>query len=166
MKTLSHHNFVQMRALLIVLSLAFALAPSQVPAGTRDPVIAGETLLPLRTGAASPFSYGLYNLKSYAPAASNAPAGNRLVLVLRNVSAGWVNFPDITAEDFALKDSRGRALKLELRTPPQPIALGEVTVLHIFVPRTADNSRPWALRFKSNLNSKVPFDISISGIKP
>src|SRR6476661_6988705 len=84
MKTLSRHNFVQMRALLIVLSVAFALAPSQVPAGTHNSVIAGETLLPLRTGAAGPFSYGLYNLKSSAAAASNAPAGNNLILMLRN----------------------------------------------------------------------------------
>src|ERR1051326_1123663 len=116
MKTLSHHhNFVQMRALLIVLSLAFALAPSQASAGTHDPVGTGETLLPLRTGSANPFSYGLYDLKSHANAATNAPAGNNLVLVLRNVGAKWVNFPEITAEDFALKDSRGKALRLELR---------------------------------------------------
>ena len=166
MKTLSHHNFVQMRALLIVLSLAFALAPGRVPAGTRDSAVAGETLLPLRTGSASLFSYGLYNLKSYAAAATNPPAGNNLVLVLRNVGARWVNFPEVTPEDFVLKDSRGRVLKLELRTPPQPIAFGDATVLHIFVPRTADDSRPWTLRFKSNFNAKVPFDISISGIKP
>jgi hypothetical protein len=166
MKTLSHHNFVQMPALLIVLSLAFALAPSQVPAGTHDSVVAGETLLPLRTGTANPFSYGLYHLKSYGAGVSNAPAGNHLVLMLRNVGARWVNFPEITAADFVLKDSRGRAMKLELRTPPQPMIFGDVTVLHIFVPRAADDSKPWTLRFKSNLNSKVPFDISISGIKP
>ena len=164
MKTHFHHCFVQ--TLLIVLSLAFTLAPSHVSGGTRDPGHAGETLLPLRTGTASPFSYGLYNLKSYAAAASNAPAGNNLVLVLRNVGAKWVNFPEITAEDFTLKDSRGKALKLELRAPPQPIILGDATILQIFVPRTASDSRPWTLRFKSNLNSKVPFDISISGIKP
>ena len=155
-----------MRALLIVLSLAGALAPSHVPAGTREAVIAGETLLPLRTGTANPFSYGLYNLKGYAPAASGAPPGINLVLVLRNVGAKWVNFPDIASDDFALKDSRGKALKLELRSPPQPIIIGDVTILQIFVPRTADDSRPWTLRFKSNVNSKVPFDISISGIKP
>ena len=166
MKTRSHRYFVQVRALLIVLSLAFAVAPSHVSGGTRDPGFAGETLLPLRTGTASPFSYGLYNLKSYAAAASNAPAGNNLVLVLRNVGAKWVNFPEITAEDFTLKDSHGRTLKLELRTPPQPMIFGDVTILHIFVPMTAGDSRPWTLRFKSNLNSKVPFDISISGIKP
>jgi hypothetical protein len=155
-----------MCALLIVLSLAFALGPGRLSGGTRDPGFAAETLLPLRTGTASLFSYGLYNLKSYAAAASNAPAGNNLVLVLRNVGAKWVNFPEITAEDFALKDSRGKALKLELRTPPQPIIFGDATILQIFVPWTAGDSRPWTLRFKSNLNAKVPFDISISGIKP
>jgi hypothetical protein len=166
MKTRSHHYFVHMRALLIVLSLAFALAPSRLSGGTRDPGFAGETLLPLRTGTAGLFSYGLYNLKSYAAAASNAPAGNNLVLLLRNVGAKWVNFPEITREDFVLKDSRGRVLQLELRSPPQPIGLGVATVLQIFVPRTTADSQPWTLRFKSNLNSKVPFDISISGIKP
>ena len=155
-----------MRALLIVLSLAFALAPGHVSGGTRDPGFAGETLVPLRTGTANPFSYGLYNLKSYAAASSNAPAGNNLVLVLRNVGAKWVNFPEITADDFALKDSRGKALKLELRSRPEPMAFGDATILQIFVPSTAGDSRPWTLRFKSNLNSKVPFDISISGIKP
>jgi hypothetical protein len=77
-----------------------------------------------------------------------------------------VNFPEITRENFVLTDSRGRALKLELRNPPQPIALGDATVLQIFVPKTADDSRPWTLRFKSNVGSKVPFDISILGIKP
>ena len=166
MKTLSRHNFVHMRALLSLLSLAAALAPSHVPAGTRDSVIAGETLLPLRTGTANPFSYGLYNLKGYAPPASDAPSGINLVLVLRNVGAKWVNFPEISSEDFTLKDSRGKTLKLELRSPPQPIIFGDVTILQILVPRTAGDTRPWTLRFKSNVNSKVPFDISISGIKP
>src|SRR5215467_4940627 len=84
MKARFHDYFIQTRALLFVLSLAFALAPCRVSGGTRDPGFVGETLLPLRTGTANPFSYGLYNLKSYAPAASNAPAGNTLVLVLRN----------------------------------------------------------------------------------
>ena len=166
MKTRSHHYFVQMRALLIVLSLAFALGPNQVSGGTHDPGFAGETLLPLRTGTAGLFSYGLYNLKGHPPAASDAPAGYNLVLVLRNVGARWVNFPEIASEDFTLKDSHGKALKLELRSPPQPIIFGDATLLQIFVPVTAGDSRPWTLRFKSNLNSKVPFDISISGIKP
>jgi len=171
MKTRSHHYFVQVRALLMVLSLALALAaPSHVSGGTRDPgaalALAGETLVPLRTGTAGPFSYGLYNLKGHAVAASAAPAGDNLVLVLRNVVAKWVNFPEITSEDFALKDSRGKALKLELRNPPQPIIFGDATILQVFVPRTAGDSKPWTLRFKSNLNSKVPFDLSISGIKP
>jgi hypothetical protein len=166
MKTRSHHYFVQIRALLIVLSLALALEPSRLSGGTRDRGPAAETLLPLRTGTATPFSYGLYNLKSYAVAASDAPAGNNLVLVLRNVGAKWVNFPEITAEDFVLKDSHGKALKLELRNPPQPIILGDATILQLFVPSTAGASRPWTLRFRSNLNAKVPFDISISGIKP
>ena len=149
-----------------MLSLAFALGPSHISAGTRDPGFAGETLLPLRTGTASPFSYGLYNLKGHAPAASDAPAGDNLVLVLRNVGAKWVNFPEIMSEDFTLKDSHGKALKLELRSPPQPIIFGDATILQVFVPRTAGDSRPWTLRFKSNLNAKIPFDISISGIKP
>jgi hypothetical protein len=164
MKTSSHHYFVQIRALLIALNLAFALAPSRVSGGARDLGFPGETLLPLRTGTASPFSYGLYNLKSHA--APNAPAGNNLVLVLRNVGAKWVNFPEIAAEDFALKDSHGKALKLELRTRPEPMAFGDATIFQIFVPNTPGDSRPWTLRFKSNLNAKVPFDISISGIKP
>ena len=166
MKTRSHVYFVQIRALLIVLSLAFALGPSCVSGATREPGLEGETLVPLRTGTAGPFSFGLFALKSHATAATNAPAGNNLVLVLRNVGAKWVNFPDITAEDFALKDSRGKALKLELRAPPQPIIFGDATILQIFVPRTAGDSKPWTLRFKSNVNSKIPFDISISGIKP
>ena len=165
MKT-RHHSFAEIRALLIVLSLAFALRPGDLSGGTRDRGFAGETLLPLRNGTAGPFSYGLYKLTSSAAAASNVPAGNHLLLVLRNVGAKWVNFPDITAADFALKDSRGKALKLELRTPPQPIAIGDVTVLHIFVPRLAGDNSPWTLRFKSNVNSNFPFDISISGIKP
>lgn len=166
MNTRSHRYYVEIRVLLIVLNFAFALVPSRLSGGTRDPGLVGETLLPLRTGTAGPFSYGLYNLKSYAAAASNEPAGNDLILVLRNVGAKWVNFPEITSEDFALKDSRGKALKLELRNPPQPIIIGDATVLHIFVPKTAGDSRPWTLRFKSNLNAKIPFDISISGIKP
>jgi len=82
------------------------------------------------------------------------------------VGAKWVNFPDVTPEDFALKDSRGKALKLEIRTRPEPIAFGDATILQIFVPRAAGDNRPWTLRFKSNINSKVPFDISIAGIKP
>src|SRR5215475_9433364 len=100
MKARFHHYFIQTRALLIVLSLAFALAPNHVSGGTHGPGLAGETLVPLRTGTASPFSYGLYNLKSDASAASNAPAGDNLVLVLRNVGAKWVNFPDVAAENF------------------------------------------------------------------
>jgi len=166
MKTRSHHYFVQVRALLLALNLAFALAPSHLSGGTRDPGFPGETLLPLRTGTAGLFSYGLYNLKGHPPAASAAPAGHNLVLVLRNVGAKWVNFPEIASEDFTLKDSHGKPLKLELRSPPQPIIFGDATILQIFVPRTAGDSGPWTLRFKSNLNSKVPFDLSISGIKP
>jgi len=166
MKTRSHDYFVKLRALLIVLSLAFALGPSRLSGGTRDPGFAGETLLPLRAGTASPFSYALYNLKNHATAASDAPAGDHLVLVLRNKSAKCVNFPEITSEDFTLKDSRGKALKLQLRTPPQPIILGDATILQIFVPSVAGDSKPWTLRFKSNVNSKVPFDLSIPGIKP
>ena len=166
MKTHCHHYFAQMRALLIFLSLAFALGPNQVSGGTHDHGFAGETLLPLRTGTAGLFSYGLYNLKGHPLAASDAPSGNNLVLVLRNVGARWVNFPEIASEDFTLKDSHGKALKLELRSPPQPIILGDATILQIFVPRTAGDSGPWTLRFKSNVNAKVPFDLSISGIKP
>ena len=166
MKTRSHHYSVQVRALLIVLSFAFALGPTPVSGGTHDPGFAGEALLPLRTGTAGLFSYGLYNLKGHPPAASAAPAGNNLVLVLRNVGARWVNFPETASEDFTLKDSHGKALKLELRSPPQPIIFGDATILQIFVPRMAGDSGPWTLRFKSNVNSKVPFDLSISGIKP
>src|ERR1043166_5654097 len=166
MKTLSYRNLVQIPVLLILLSVLFASAPSHVRAGTGDPGTAGETLLPLRTGIASPFSYGIFNLKSSAAAATNAPAGNRLVLVLRNGGAKWVNFPEVTSENFTLKDSRGRIMKLELRAPPQPISLGEATVLQIFVPRTAEDSKPWTLRFKSPSSAKIPFDISIAGIKP
>src|SRR5215469_5428464 len=160
MKNHCHHYFVQMSALLIALNLVFALAPSYVSGGTRDPGFSGETLLPLRTGTAGLFSYGLYNLKGHPPAASAAPSGDNLVLVLRNVGARWVNFPEIASEDFTLKDSHGKALKLELRSPPQPIIFGDATILQIFVPRTAGDSGPWTLRFKSNVNSKVPFDLS------
>jgi hypothetical protein len=141
------------------------LACNQGHGGTPALANAGEILLPLRAGVASPFSYGVYNLKSHAAAATNAPAGNNLVLVLRNVGAKWVNFPDIAAEDFTLKDSRGRGIKLELRDRPQPISYGEATVIQIFVPRIADDSKPWTLRFKSTSTAKNPFDISISGIK-
>jgi hypothetical protein len=134
--------------------------------GSAEPANAGETLLPLRTGVANPFSYGLYKLTSHAAAATNAPAGNNLILVLRNVGAKWVNFPDIAVEDFTLKDSRGRVIKLELRDRPQPISYGEATVIQIFAPKTAEDGRPWTLRFKSTSMAKIPFDISISGIKP
>jgi hypothetical protein len=165
MKTFSHRNFVQWCALLILLGLAVTLA-SQASGGTGDAANSGEMLLPLRAGVATPFSYGLYNLKSSVAAATNAPAGNRLVLVLRNVGAKWVNFPDVASENFTLKDSRGRVMKLELRDPPQPISFGEATVLQVFVPKTAEESKPWTLRFKSTSAAKVPFDVSISGIKP
>jgi hypothetical protein len=157
--------FVQPCAWLLLASLALALAPLHLSAGTADPAKAGETLLPLRTGSANAFSYGLYILKSHAPGSSNAPAGTTLVLVLRNVAAKWVNFPDITADDFTLKDSRGRNIKLSLQSPPQPIGYGEATVLQIFVPKLAEAGTPWTLRFKSNSNAKVPFDISIPAVR-
>ena len=163
MKTLP--AFVQPCALLSLVSLALAFAPLQLSAGPADPAKAGETLLPLRTGSTGVFSYGLYALKSHAPGSSNAPAGNTLVLVLRNVAAKWVNFPDITADDFILKDSRGRNIKLSLQSPPQPISYGEATVLQIFVPKLAEAGTPWTLRFKSNVNAKVPFDLSIPAIR-
>jgi hypothetical protein len=155
-----------MPVLVFVLSFAIASAPNPARAGSGDPGNAGETLTVLRTGVANPFSYGLYSLKSSAAAATNAPAGNRLVLVLRNVGVKWVNFPDVASENFTLTDSRGKALKLELKDPPQPISLGEATVLQIFVTKAAADSKPWALRFKSPAAAKVPFEISISGIKP
>jgi hypothetical protein len=128
----------------------------------------GETLIPLKAGedARGVVSYGLFAAVSASRAASNAPAGANLILMLRNTGAKSINMEQVTIEDFDLQDSQGKHLKLYLWNSPRSMGYGSPTVVHLVVDRSADAVQPWTLRFRSKPEAHVPFDLVISGIEP
>lgn len=129
-------------------------------------LFAGETVLPLKSGETNMVSYGLSCLVSDSGAASNAPAGSNLILVLRNTGAKWIDFAAITADDFSLQNAKGQDMKFYLWTIPRGAGYGDATVVHLVVDHAGDTPRPWSLRLKSKPHAHVPFEIVITGIEP
>jgi hypothetical protein len=154
-----------MRAFIIlILSCASVLGSDTSTATNR----VGETLIPLKAGedARAIVSYGLFTAVSASRAASNAPAGGDLYLILRNTGAKSINMEHVTVEDFSLQDSQGRHFKLYLWNSPRTMGYGDSTVIHLVVDRSADAVQPWTLRFKSKPEAHVPLALMISGIEP
>jgi hypothetical protein len=128
-------------------------------------LFAGENLVPLKSGETNIISYGLFCLVSDSRSASNAPAGEDLVLVLRNNGAKWIGMSDITREDFKLRDAKGNQVKIYLRTSPKNIPYGGADTIQLIVNRADAAPEPWTLHF-SNRDPFVPIDLTITDIKP
>jgi len=131
--------------------------------------LVGESLILLKAGEAGDagiVSYGLFCGISTARAASNNPPGSDLVLILRNNGAKWLDVDRVTVEDFSLRDSQGKNIKLYLRSHPQNTGYGEATVVHLRVANALDAVQPWTLHFKSKPETFVPFELTITGIEP
>ena len=128
-------------------------------------LFAGEKLIPLASGETNFISYGLFCLVSDSRSASNAPAGEDLVLVLRNDGAKWIDLTNVKSEDFNLRDAEGHKMKLYLRTSPQGMPYGRADTIQLFVNGNGVSPEPWTLHFSST-NSFDPIDLKITGIKP
>ena len=129
----------------------------------------GEKLVLLKSGEAGQgglISYGLYDVVSGSRAASRTPPGRDLVLVLRNNGAKWIDFEHITVENFNLKDSQNKDIKLSLLSSVRGMGYGESEVIHLGVDNRAQAAQPWTLRFKSQSGAFVPVEVSIAGIEP
>jgi hypothetical protein len=72
----------------------------------------------------------------------------------------------VTVNDFSLRDAQGKSLKLYLWNSPRTMGYGDETVVHLAVDQAAEAAQPWTLRFKTKPEAHVPFEITISGIKP
>jgi len=126
----------------------------------------GETLVAIRSGESSKgtISYGLYYVASASRAASNAPAGSDLVLILRNNGAKWIDLTDATVENFSLHDSIGKKIELHMRSQLRGIGYGQSEVIHFDVRNPVDAPEPWTFSFESP-DTFVRVDFSISGIR-
>lgn len=129
-------------------------------------LLSGETLVPLKSGETNMISYGLSCLVSDSRAASNAPAGSDLILVLRNTGAKWIDLDHVSVEDFRLQDAKGQEVKIYLWSSPRGMAYGSATVIHLGVDRAGDAPQPWTLHFRSKPKAFVPVELTIPGIKP
>jgi hypothetical protein len=72
----------------------------------------------------------------------------------------------VTVDDFSLQDAQGKSLKLYLWNSPRTMGYGDETVVHLMVDHAAGAPQPWTLRFKTKPQAHVPFDITVSGIRP
>jgi hypothetical protein len=134
--------------------------------GSRSANLVGEKLVPLKDGESEVVSYGLFCGTSASRGASNKPPGSDLFLILRNNGAKWLDVDRVTVEDFNLRDSQGKNIKLYLRSHPQDMGYGDATVVHLEVDHAQDAVRPWTLHFKSKPETLVHFELTITGIEP
>ncbi len=150
--------------ILFILSCAAVLAGDLGASTNRI----GEALVSLKAGEDTRgiVSYGLFSAVSASRAASNAPAGSSLFLILRNTGAKSLNMENTTVDDFGLQDAQGKPLKLYLWSPPRTMAYGDSTVVHLAVDGAREAPQPWTLRFKTKPHAFVPFEITITGIEP
>ncbi len=148
----------------LVLALLLCASGFAMPAAGSTNFV-GESLVELKKGQAGIISYGLYCIISGSRAASNAPPGGNLVLILRNSGAKFVNVDDLTAEDFDLRDANGEKMKTYLKVKPHGIAYGEATLLNLTVDHSKNAQTPWSLHFKSK-DTLASFEVSISDIIP
>jgi hypothetical protein len=126
----------------------------------------GEILVQLKSGESTKgvISYGLYYISSASRAASNAPPGSDLILVLRNSGAKWIDFEGVTVENFSLRDADGKEIKIVLRSDVRGIGYGQSEVVHLTTSKPAEAPEPWTLSLKTS-DAFVPLDLSISGIQ-
>jgi len=129
--------------------------------------LAGETLVPLKSGETNMVSYGLACVGSDWKRATNDPPGSSLVLTLRNTGAKSIDLDSVTAEDFSLRDSKGQEMKIYLWTlTPRSMGYGDDTIIHLAVDHAGDAPQPWTLHFKSKAKAFVPIELTITGIEP
>jgi len=129
-------------------------------------LVAGEALIPLKSGETNMVSYGLCCIVSDLRSPVNDLPGADLILTLRNNGAKWIGMQDVSAEDFSLRDVSGQDIKVHLRTlPPSGLAYGEVAAIHLAVDHPSA-PQPWTLHFKCKHKTIVDVDVTITGIAP
>ena len=129
--------------------------------------LAGETLVPLKSGETNMVSYGLSCVVSDWKLATNAPPGSSLVLTLRNTGAKSIDMDSVTVEDFTLRDAKEQEMKIYLWTlKPRSMGYGDSTIIHLAVDHAGDAPQPWTLHFKSKPKAFVPIELTINGIEP
>lgn len=102
--------------------------------------------------------YGLYSF-----AGSSRFDEEDFLLVLRNINSKFINFADVTADDFKLQDSIGRNATLVLRSLPQNAAYQEATSLQLGVIDFTNASYPLTLTFKATF-AGVPASLCITNV--
>src|ERR1700722_3986243 len=114
------------------------------------PVLGGETFITHKSGQTRIISYGLSYLVSDSKAASEEPAGENLVLSLRNIGAKWIRLDGVSTNNLNLQDAKGQVLKIYLMTlPREGIGCGMPAFIHLQVGHAGDAPQPWTLNFKS-----------------
>jgi len=167
--TKSHNTCGVLFTFTALLCFYPACFSTDAPTSGRTTNQLGERLILLKSGESNKsglVSYGLYCVVSGSRAASNAPPGGDLVLVMRNNGAKWIDLDHVTVEDFSLLDAQGKQMKLYLWSSPRGMAYGDSDVFHLIVHHSTDSPQPWILRFKSKPKAFVPVDLSITGIEP
>ncbi|HXR07736.1 MAG TPA: hypothetical protein VN765_10430, partial [Candidatus Acidoferrum sp.] len=124
-------------------------------------------------------------------AASNAPVGSDLILVLRNVGSKGIGITNLSVDNFSLQDVKGTKAQLRLSSPTGEIEMGygrpaiiHLVVLsdsnwlahpqrHVFeggVMHGADYTggavEPWTLNFKWKLEGWEGINLTITNITP
>lgn len=126
-----------------------------------------EIAVLLKSGEGRLMSYGLYYLATSSRAASNAPPGADLILILRNTGAKFINLEHVTVREFVLRDAHGKDMKLYLRSRPIGMPFGHTEVVHLWVDHPKNAVEPWSLKFETfSAGMSGPLFLEISGIEP
>ena len=129
-------------------------------------LLAGETLLHLKSGETNMVSYGLYCVVSDSRSGTNASPGANLLLTIRNTGAKWIGTQDVAIEDFSLRDAKGQEVKMyRAASSSSGMAYGAVCVIHLVVAEPKA-PQPWTLSFKSKPKTFVSVDLTITDIEP
>jgi hypothetical protein len=153
---------------MVIISLVFLVGVGVGLGAYRIHRLAGETLIPLKSGETNCVSYSLSCMRG---AATMPPSEKMedLVLTLRNDGAKSMSFGNITIEDFSLRTADGQKMTFYLRTSPQDmeyIAYGEAILIHLLVQYPEKAPQPWTLHFKTKPGEhNYPLDLTITGIK-
>lgn len=96
---------------------------------------------------------------------SNSSQGDEIngLLMFQNISSKSIDLSGITAENFSLKDSHGKAVTLVLRNTAKRIAYQRMTSLQMAAIDSTNLSYPLVLTFKTILTD-IPVYLCITNI--
>jgi hypothetical protein len=122
-----------------------------------------EALVPVASGVITNASGGDY--MDYGLYVFVEPPGygdEDFLLVLRNISAKFIDLGSIRSGNISLHDSKGKEVRLALHSLPQSVAWKEATSLQICAIDFTNASFPLVLTLKANLG--IPIYLSITNV--